>query len=100
MQTLPDFRWRARDLPDSPHRTHDEEKVRAGSHDLGLCTMRAEANLLRRMVGANGFEPSTSWSRTRRASQAALRPDVDRTRKEKALVTAERRIAHVRAQAN
>src|SRR5207253_8849566 len=28
-----------------------------------------------RMVGANGFEPSTSWSRTRRASQAALRPD-------------------------
>jgi hypothetical protein len=27
------------------------------------------------MVGANGFEPSTSWSRTRRASQAALRPD-------------------------
>src|SRR5487761_179742 len=28
-----------------------------------------------RMVGAKGFEPSTSWSRTRRASQAALRPD-------------------------
>jgi hypothetical protein len=28
------------------------------------------------MVGAKGFEPSTSWSRTRRASQAALRPDV------------------------
>ena len=28
------------------------------------------------MVGANGFEPSTSWSRTRRASQAALRPDL------------------------
>jgi hypothetical protein len=27
------------------------------------------------LVGANGFEPSTSWSRTRRASQAALRPD-------------------------
>src|SRR5881392_2028590 len=30
---------------------------------------------LKRLVGANGFEPSTSWSRTRRASQAALRPD-------------------------
>ena len=30
---------------------------------------------MRGMVGANGFEPSTSWSRTRRASQAALRPD-------------------------
>src|SRR5712692_4321658 len=28
-----------------------------------------------RVVGAKGFEPSTSWSRTRRASQAALRPD-------------------------
>src|SRR6202022_926826 len=26
------------------------------------------------MVGAKGFEPSTSWSRTRRASQAALPP--------------------------
>src|SRR5438105_6900027 len=31
--------------------------------------------VLKRLVGANGFEPSTSWSRTRRASQAALRPD-------------------------
>src|SRR5215467_5077317 len=30
---------------------------------------------LKGLVGANGFEPSTSWSRTRRASQAALRPD-------------------------
>ena len=29
----------------------------------------------RKVVGAKGFEPSTSWSRTRRASQAALRPD-------------------------
>jgi hypothetical protein len=27
------------------------------------------------LVGAKGFEPSTSWSRTRRASQAALRPE-------------------------
>ncbi len=27
------------------------------------------------MVGANGFEPSTSWSRTRRSSQAEPRPD-------------------------
>jgi hypothetical protein len=33
------------------------------------------------LVGASGFEPPTSWSRTRRASQAALRP---------ALVTANR----------
>jgi hypothetical protein len=37
--------------------------------------MRLRANCLKEMVGANGFEPSTSWSRTRRASQAALRPD-------------------------
>ncbi len=28
-----------------------------------------------KLVGANGFEPSTSCSRSRRASQAALRPD-------------------------
>ena len=27
------------------------------------------------MVGASGFEPPASWSRTRRASQAALRPE-------------------------
>ena len=32
------------------------------------------------MVGAKGFEPSTSWSRTRRASQAALRPDSEAIR--------------------
>jgi hypothetical protein len=32
------------------------------------------------MVGAKGFEPSTSWSRTRRASQAALRPDSEAER--------------------
>jgi hypothetical protein len=25
-------------------------------------------------VGAAGFEPATSWSRTKRASRAALRP--------------------------
>src|ERR1700719_2647623 len=28
-----------------------------------------------KVVGASGFEPPASWSRTRRASQAALRPD-------------------------
>lgn len=26
-------------------------------------------------IGAAGFEPATSWSQTRRASQATLRPD-------------------------
>jgi hypothetical protein len=33
---------------------------------------------LKILVGAKGFEPSASWSRTRRASQAALRPDMYR----------------------
>jgi hypothetical protein len=32
-------------------------------------------DLKRRMVGARGFEPPTSWSRTRRSSQAEPRPD-------------------------
>ena len=45
-----------------PTRCRNPERSRGAS---------AEEN----MVGANGFEPSTSWSRTRRASQAALRPD-------------------------
>ncbi len=27
------------------------------------------------IVGAGGFEPPTSWSRTKRASRAALRPE-------------------------
>src|SRR6185312_2192326 len=31
--------------------------------------------LLKRMVGASGFEPPTSWSRTRRSSQAEPRPE-------------------------
>ena len=31
---------------------------------------------LKRVVGASGFEPPTSWSRTRRSSQAEPRPDV------------------------
>ena len=31
---------------------------------------------IREMVGASGFEPPASWSRTRRASQAALRPEI------------------------
>jgi hypothetical protein len=31
---------------------------------------------LQRMVGARGFEPPASWSRTRRSSQAEPRPEV------------------------
>jgi hypothetical protein len=33
----------------------------------------------RKVVGASGFEPPASWSRTRRASQAALRPEILKT---------------------
>src|SRR5213078_112605 len=33
------------------------------------------ARLGLRRVGARGFEPPTSWSRTRRANRAALRPE-------------------------
>ena len=31
---------------------------------------------MKRLVGASGFEPPTSWSRTRRSSQAEPRPDI------------------------
>ena len=34
---------------------------------------------LRVLVGASGFEPPTSWSRTRRSSQAEPRPVCDRS---------------------
>ncbi len=52
----------------------------AAASALGLptessCTF-APTEIRIRVVGAKGFEPSTSWSRTRRASQAALRPDI------------------------
>jgi uncharacterized protein DUF2630 len=33
------------------------------------------------LVGASGFEPPTSWSRTRRSSQAEPRPDCERAAK-------------------
>src|SRR5438552_2158504 len=33
------------------------------------------AELLAQTVGASGFEPPTSWFRTRRANRAALRPE-------------------------
>ena len=36
-------------------------------------------DFFRKVVGASGFEPPASWSRTRRASQAALRPEILKT---------------------
>ena len=47
----------------------------AHNQDVVGTFLRGKLLALREVVGANGFEPSTSWSRTRRASQAALRPD-------------------------
>jgi hypothetical protein len=46
------------------------------------------------MVGAKGFEPSTSWSRTRRASQAALRPDKWSEYEDSFVLRAKVRISH------
>src|SRR5579871_1628315 len=39
--------------------------------------------LLKELVGASGFEPPTSWSRTRRSSQAEPRPDLETAAKER-----------------
>ena len=36
---------------------------------------RLECKFLRGLVGARGFEPPASWSRTRRSSQAEPRPE-------------------------
>ena len=33
-------------------------------------------NYTRRMIGVTGFEPATSWSQTRRSSQAEPHPDI------------------------
>ena len=50
---------------------------RLGVHQEVIALIKDRKSLiLREVVGAKGFEPSTSWSRTRRASQAALRPDI------------------------
>src|ERR1700729_2521255 len=48
---------------------------------FGFCMTpeRYKSLIPKRMVGASGFEPPASWSRTRRASQAALRPEILKT---------------------
>jgi hypothetical protein len=45
------------------------------SSDFCVTLERYTSLILRRMVGASGFEPPASWSRTRRSSQAEPRPD-------------------------
>jgi hypothetical protein len=37
---------------------------------------RAKEMTIEKMVGATGFEPATSWSRTKRSSQTEPRPDL------------------------
>jgi hypothetical protein len=53
---------------------HGTSQSRIIKNEENAGTIRVRRSL-QKMVGAKGFEPSTSWSRTRRASQAALRPD-------------------------
>jgi hypothetical protein len=43
------------------------------------CLPATTCKLLTDLVGASGFEPPTSWSRTRRSSQAEPRPVYSRT---------------------
>src|ERR1041385_8148092 len=40
-----------------------------------LMSLSGICKCLKRLVGASGFEPPTSWSRTRRSSQAEPRPE-------------------------
>ncbi len=56
---------------------------------------RSEGPQPKKVVGANGFEPSTSWSRTRRASQAALRPDRSALRAELSAPSATIRLTYL-----
>src|SRR5438552_13896370 len=51
-----------------------DRKETAGEVATDVATGISKA--LPRRVGASGFEPPTSWSRTRRANRAALRPAV------------------------
>ena len=46
---------------------------------IGTTSYYDEANMIiNRLVGARGFEPPTSYSRSRRADRTALRPDLDK----------------------
>ena len=56
-------------------RLKDGESMASLCREFGISRVTAYKIYVLEVVGAKGFEPSTSWSRTRRASQAALRPD-------------------------
>ena len=50
-------------------------QVEFGSGTWGGCYLQGVVIMKKTMVGAVGFEPTTSCSQGRRANQAALRPD-------------------------
>jgi hypothetical protein len=62
-----------------PFRLADPFGLKGSGFWAHFCThvkrSRGDCKKEGKMVGASGFEPPASWSRTRRASQAALRPD-------------------------
>jgi hypothetical protein len=56
------------------------DKIRDNSPSaMGVALPKGRINSVQlqqvRLVGASGFEPPTSWSRTRRSSQAEPRPE-------------------------
>src|SRR5439155_1341411 len=65
--------------------------------DPGIALRRGvspQGPFLATRVGARGFEPPTSWSRTRRANRAALRPEAPKARSRRNLREAARGRAH------
>ena len=55
--------------------SNDGVGIQRGGGDTVVLRVFGDNNLLKILVGASGFEPPTSWSRTRRSSQAEPRPD-------------------------
>src|SRR5580698_5758803 len=74
---LPSLRW----LDARPRPGVDSRKDLASPDDTEVPwrAMYSKSLDFKEVVGASGFEPPTSWSRTRRASQAALRPEILKT---------------------
>src|SRR5438094_2623255 len=57
-------------------RTFDSSSQMPSGRVNGRAVFASDAcKLLKELVGASGFEPPASWSRTRRSSQAEPRPE-------------------------
>src|SRR5262249_13389637 len=52
----------------------EETRLRSVSSLLIYCSTSPLLYFCSAKIGATGFEPATSWSQTRRSSQAELRP--------------------------